>query len=79
MKSRSRKARRNLRSVKDATDSIGGSDDTDAPGKVNRKLSVGDWDNLKVYPYINVLGNIHQGAFMLTQEQVKLMQLKCHS
>ena len=76
-RSRSRKARRNLRSVKDAKDSIGGSDDTDAPGKVNRKLSVGDWDNLKVYPYINVLGNIHQGAFMLTQEQVKLMQLKC--
>ncbi len=43
----------------------------------DRHLSVGDWDNLMTYPYIHVKGNTHQGAFMITQEQVKIAEIKC--
>jgi hypothetical protein len=44
----------------------------------DRRLVAGDWENKVVYPYISVSGNIHQGAFILTQEQVKILHIKCH-
>ena len=44
----------------------------------HRGLAVGDWEKKAVYPYIQAIGNTHQGAFMLTQEQVKILHIKCH-
>ena len=29
------------------------------------------------FPYVRVVGNIHQGAFIITQEQVKVLDIKC--
>jgi len=42
-----------------------------------RQLESGDWEKKTEYPYIIVIGNTHQGAFMLTQEQVKILHIKC--
>jgi hypothetical protein len=44
----------------------------------SRKEMDGDWDNKVAYPYIQVTGNTHTGAFMMTQEQVKIADIKCN-
>lgn len=43
-----------------------------------RQLDSGDIDSKKTYPYIMVIGNTHQGAYMMTQEQAKILDVKCH-
>ncbi len=54
------------------------SDKLDHKTKNNQRvLYSGDWDELMVYPYIHVTGNIHQGSYMMTQEQLKIADIKC--